>query len=566
MADQFTSVGFDQENPSSPHTPSTEIPINDPLQQSTGSTDEDTGSGLITTEMLSEAAVNSPEPAAADIEPSEQDVPDPHDTIVLDSKSDKQAPPVQDYTIETKVTDPVMEKEGQNTYIDYQVDVTTDDPKLKKPQYSIRHRYSDFYFLYECLMNDYPTLLIPPLPNKQRLEYIKGGRFSDEFTAKRAVSLSTFLRRVCHHPTLKRSQVLHIFLDESDYWNTYKQNLKVPSVGSLDSANSATQNLETMTEFIMNSFKKPSVESKNKHEFEEIQTRTTKLHDNLNRIDHIYNRVLHKQQNIANGLDKFGQEFGQLTLLLGNDFEGKHQEPEDLDEGTRQMLKKFDQFAANLKESSASINTLDHDIEYNYLTSLKDLEHYIMQLRNLLKLKDDKALDYEMLSNYLDKSKEERSNLMNGGSITSTTEGTISFLTKKFESFTGLGPRDTSNLTNERIHKLEARIEMLEKEKAQAKKIYDQYDRDIVTEFEHFNQVKNDEIGGSLSDLCGYYLQFHKRLDSEMKPVDLPATGDMGFTNKLSKDGKLFSNNQVQKNDEAIKTSVERIQERDGPF
>ncbi|VEU23687.1 DEKNAAC104843 [Brettanomyces naardenensis] len=619
MSDQFTSVQWDKDEETTENTDNTASSIpevqpeneevgndnsNEPLTHLEGDAEDDDngtaseeadeddktdpGSGLITQEMLdaqkssdgkeiregnsenSKQSESLPQVETASLA-DEEPAPVPQPGPALQAESEYSKKPVElentktntDYPIETSVEDPLTEHDVQNTYITYQITVRSRAPNFPDGAFQTRRRYSDFYFLYECLINDFPTLLVPPLPNKQRLEYIKGGRFSDEFTKKRSISLSNFLHRVCKHPILRKSDVLHIFLADTDQWNTYKANLKVPSVGSIDATNSASQNLETVTEFIMNSFKKPTVETQNKKEFQEIQDKTTKLQESLGKIDHIYGKVLHRQQSIADDMSKFGEEFGNLTLLLNNNLEGKHQELEDLDDDTNKMVKQFKNFASNLTQISEGIYNLDHKIEYNYLTALKDLEHYILQLKNLMKLKDAKALDYEMLSNYSEKTKQERNHLINGGSITSSAEGTLSFLTRKLESIAGIGANNQSgNLTNDRIEKLTARIDVLEAEKDKADKIYHQYQRDIVTEFQFFNQIKDEEISSSLKDLANYYLDFYSKAAEEMKEFDADVETKSGlFENQLTKDGKLFSNNEVQKNSLIIADNLQKIED-----
>ncbi|GMG30397.1 unnamed protein product [Ambrosiozyma monospora] len=466
--------------------------------------------------------------------------------------------PEAEYYIHTTVGSPLTEYDGQNPYTSYLVTVETDNPKLDQTNFQMRKRYSDFHFLYECLLNDYPTLVIPPLPNKQRLEYIKGGRFTGEFTAKRAISLNNFLQRVARHPTLKHSQVFHVFLENPDYWMTYKANLKINTTG-FDAANSTSQNIESVTDFIMNSFKKPTVESSHQREFQDIQDKTAKLQENLSKIDSIYSKVIHKQQDLSDDFSKFGEEVSKLTILLKNDFDGKYKlDDETTDATTKEITSQFRCFSSNLKMLSERMYTLNHNIEYNYLTSLKDLEHYISQLKNLIKVKDAKALDYEMLCNYLEKTKQERDYLMGGGSVTSTAEGTFNFLTRKLESIAGLGAQSGGNLTSERIQKLNSRIDILEKEKETSKKVYDKYEADIVNEFQLFEKIKNDEITDSLKNLNGAYLDYYNNLIKDWKQLKV-STHEGMFNSKLSETDELFTSNDVLKNNDILNESLDKL-------
>jgi sorting nexin-4 len=479
------------------------------------------------------------------------------------------------YLLEINVTDPQTEHDGSNSFTIYHIKIKTDNPKFTKKNYTILRRYSDFDILYKCLTFDYPTLLIPPLPNKQRLEYIKGGRFTDEFVSKRCNSLNIFINRIINHSILSQSDVLFIFLEDNNYWNTYKNNLNFNEANPITHSNSS---VEGVTDFLMNSFKKPHVEGKYNKNFKEIDHQRLKLQENLNKIDKIYTKVVNKQDSISKEMNAFGDEFNKLTILLNNDFNGKFREEDQIDLETKEIVNQFKTFSSNLKKSSDHFNELNKYIEFNYLNNLKDLEHYLISLGNLIKLKDYKILDYEMLNNYLEKTIAEKENLENGGSLTSTTEGTISFLSRKFESITGLrgssnsnipnsngtddtisnGNTNTSSLVNERINKLNSRIVLLETEKNNAKKVYEQYEIDLLNEWTQFKKIKDNEISSSLDQLSNAYIKMYSNSFDDWKNFDVKST-EIEIKNKLDDETQkdFFDNNPVLKNHEEIKDMLQ---------
>lgn len=487
------------------------------------------------------------------------------------------------YELNIKIVNPITEHQGSNSFTIYHVEIETNNPRFNKKKFTIIRRYSDFDTLYQCLTFDHPTLLIPPLPNKQRLEYIKGGRFTDEFVFKRCSSLNIFINRIIKHPILSKSEVLMIFLENNDSWNIYKSNLHLNDISSIVHSNPS---VEGVTDFLMNSFKKPHVESKYSKTFKEIDHQRLNLQDNLNKIDKIYSKVVNKQDSISKELNLFGDEFSKLTVLLNNDFSGKHRKQEELDDQTKQMVDEFKCFSENLKNSGEYYNELNKFIEFNYLNNLKDLEHYLISLGNLIKLKDNKIVDYEMLDNYLEKAITERDNLIHGGSLTSTTEGTISYLSRKFESFTGLkgssllpststsnstpgsstsappasngtsysDPSSTSNLVHERIEKLNERISLLEKEKIKAKKIYEKFEKDLIEEWSQFKKIKDDEISDSLNELSEEYTKLYSKSYNDWNKFNINES-NIKFENKLNDEtrDKYFNHSAVMENDEEIK-------------
>ncbi|GMM27313.1 Snx4 protein [Martiniozyma asiatica (nom. inval.)] len=466
------------------------------------------------------------------------------------------------YLINVLVQNPTTQHEGTNTFTQYELQVATDNPRLPT-QYTIFRRYSDFDFLYHCLVNDFPTLLIPPLPNKQRLEYIKGGRFTDEFVSKRCHSLNLFIKRILNHSILSKSEILILFLDNHDYWKSYKQSNLQIDIGSTNlKSNSMGNNIEGVTDLIMNSFKKPHLESKYSKQFKEMSQTSQKLEENLNKIDKIYTKVVSKQEKISRDLSIFGDEFKKLTILFKNDFDGKHKELEELDDSTKKIVNQFTKFSLNLKKTSNYFNNLNHYIEFEYLNELKDLEHYIFALNQLSKDKDNKILDYQVLSNYLEKAQSEKENLENGGSITATTEGAISFISKKLESLTGFRSSESDgDLVAQRLDKLRSRINLLSSEKLKAKQVFEKFEEDLLSEWSQFKFEKDKEINQSLNGLVNGYIDFYTNcvndwgLEEDTKDGVLSAS----FPNKLNDNG-YFNNDDVdqrqRKIDESLLTST----------
>lgn len=494
-------------------------------------------------------------------------------SIINSSKENKRETYNTHYTTEVTVTDPITEHDGSNSFTVYHLNISTNNPKFTKQKYTIVRRYSDFDALFKCLTFDYPSLLIPPLPNKQRLEYIKGGRFTEEFILKRCNSLNLFINRIIEHPVLSQSDVLTIFLNSNEYWNTYKLNLNFGDINSI--IHHPNSSVENVTDFLMNSFKKPHVESKYNQNFKEIDHQRLKLQENLNKIDKIYSKVILKQDDISKELCSFGDEFNKLSILLNNDFDGKYRSEDELDGETKEIVQQFKAFSQNLKKSGSYYNDLNKFIEFNYLNDLKDLEHYLLSLGNLIKLKDYKVLDYEMLNNYYEKSVQEKQNLENGGSLTSTTEGTISFLSKKLESLTGLrgssssngngsdassGHTNSSSLVNERINKLQAKIELLEKEKRIAKDVYENFEVDLLKEWSQFKRVKNEEIANSLKNLSNAYTKLYSDSFKDWNAFHCTTQG-LNIENKLNSETKkdYFDNSPVLKNDKEIKDLLQSM-------
>ena len=74
------------------------------------------------------------------------------------------------------------------------------------------HRFSHFYSLYLLFCNNYPLLIIPPIPHKKYSLNAKS-------IQKRQKGLKTFLKRITTHPVLKNNHLLHRFLTENLHFN-----------------------------------------------------------------------------------------------------------------------------------------------------------------------------------------------------------------------------------------------------------------------------------------------------------------------------------------------------------
>jgi hypothetical protein len=93
-------------------------------------------------------------------------------------------------------------------YITYEI-ITEITENLK---WTIRRRYSDFDWLRNTLVNFFPRLFVPPLPNKK----MGSRRFELDFVEKRMLFLNLFLNNVIQNETFLASEPLVAFLSIVD--------------------------------------------------------------------------------------------------------------------------------------------------------------------------------------------------------------------------------------------------------------------------------------------------------------------------------------------------------------
>ncbi|KAJ1560694.1 intercellular trafficking and secretion [Cladochytrium tenue] len=114
------------------------------------------------------------------------------------------------------VSDPQKHGDGGNAFVNYLVSSKTTLPSYSGSEFAVRRRFQDFVALHRALAEEAPTCVLPPLPDKHRMEYITGDRFSSEFIERRRVSLQSYMDRVARHPSLQATRSLRLFVESSD--------------------------------------------------------------------------------------------------------------------------------------------------------------------------------------------------------------------------------------------------------------------------------------------------------------------------------------------------------------
>jgi sorting nexin-1/2 len=114
------------------------------------------------------------------------------------------------------VTDPVRQGEGMHAFIVYGVSTRTALPQYSNAEFHVHRRFRDFEWLFSQLMEKWPGLIIPPLPEKAIAGKVSGADFTPEFIEARRRHLDMFLRRVTGHAELHHAEALQVFLEATD--------------------------------------------------------------------------------------------------------------------------------------------------------------------------------------------------------------------------------------------------------------------------------------------------------------------------------------------------------------
>ncbi len=166
---------------------------------------------------------------------------------------------------------------------------------FQKPSVSVRRRFTDFLFLYRSLSRDHPECAVPPIPDKQRMTYVTGDRFGNDFTSARGYSLQRFLSRCALHPVLRRSPILHTFLESSEWNATMRSRSARASSAGTGGDGAAAGVFDTFADSFINVFTKVH---KPDRRFIEVRDRSDKLDEDLGHVEKVVARVARRETDI----------------------------------------------------------------------------------------------------------------------------------------------------------------------------------------------------------------------------------------------------------------------------
>eukprot|EP01040_Poterioochromonas_malhamensis_P001597 gene1597-1691_t len=113
--------------------------------------------------------------------------------------------------VKISVRDPTKSNDKFGSFISYKVTSQITRSGVQAPATTVERRYSDFTWLSNEFLNEFPGAIIPALPDKQTV-----GRFNTEFVESRRRGLERFLKRVSVHPDLVQSPSFASFLEADE--------------------------------------------------------------------------------------------------------------------------------------------------------------------------------------------------------------------------------------------------------------------------------------------------------------------------------------------------------------
>ncbi|KAM6498529.1 lipid binding protein [Amanita muscaria] len=399
------------------------------------------------------------------------------------------------------VKDPVKElAETKGAYVSYLVSAKTNLPIYSTPNPQARRRFQDFVFLREHLSRDFPACVVPALPDKHRLEYLTGDRFSPEFMERRRLELHRFLQRLARHPTLQRSTLVRAFF-ESREWNVVMhQHIAHPP-----GPESSPSIIDNLSDTLLNAFSKVK---KPDERFLVMREGVDKFEEGLNSSERLFNRIRNRTSdgNPASGEDLTADYHDLAVAVQGLGF---------LESGITDPL---NHFSNTLLEFSALLRHQTQTTIDPFLVHLHSLLTYSHANRAVLKLRDQKQLDFEELSEYLSNVTTERDRLaaIISGHAGSTGLGLGAYFRDRVDAFRGA---DDDRHRVEKMRKLDVKIKELQDAVTTAHETSDAFSDETLREQAIFQFAKGAEMKEMLGNLADGQIEFYKAAMEEWERI-----------------------------------------------
>jgi sorting nexin-4 len=298
---------------------------------------------------------------------------------------------------------------------------------------------------------------------------------------------------------------LILFLETAD-WNAQMRLRPTRSntlgESSAPNATAPTGFFDNVADTMLNAFSKVHKPDKR---FIEVTERANKLDEDLSHVEKIIARVARREGDLETDYADLANNMRRLTPL------------EPAIEAPLQT------FAGCVEESSRGWKQLKDHTDQNYLGSLRDMEAYINSVKSLLKTREQKQLDFEGLTEYLQKATSERDILASNNPYSHGSNlNPATFIRNKVEDMRGV---DHESARRERARKLELKIAELNREVESAKGTSEMFDEQVVREVADFERIKGLEFRDSLGALANQHIEFYQSVIStwERFLVDMDA-------------------------------------------
>ncbi|EIE77394.1 hypothetical protein RO3G_02098 [Rhizopus delemar RA 99-880] len=277
--------------------------------------------------------------------------------------------------------------------------------------------------------------------------------------------------------TFKPTQPIHSTSKETDLRNDKRiQSTHIPPPTSL---------IGSIGDTLVNAFarlKKPD------ERFEEMKEVVNRLEDNLNTIERLYMRINKRQRDLQNDYTSFANSIQGLSALETN------------------IKRTLHQFAETCKAYSKVMSEMSEKEELLFLNEIHELLAYCYAAKDVLKARDQKQLDFEELSRYLDQAALEKERILHPKF--NDRANIAEYVTDKINEVRGISMQQARR---EKLSRLETKIKELQEEVTQANDESNKFSSQVVKEFGLFQKTKIMELKQGLLAYADCHIAFHEK-------------------------------------------------------
>lgn len=362
------------------------------------------------------------------------------------------------------VSDPLRHTDPIKDYVSYTLATRTTMPSFSSTDLAVRRRYKDFLEFRQQLVQLYPSLVVPPLPEKMTTKYLD--RFSDTFLEKRRRALEQFMTRLSVHPQLSQSEHLRHFLSEENWVKQDDEKL----------SNSAWMKMSL-------SNRGKSKNDPEGNSFENLKNYFIEFHKTLSSIHGLLRSVSQKHFELAENYNSLGESF----LLLSD-------QPEStLEAAIRTLGQVFAQ------KQSALLSEAANQLDFNTVESIKEYVLIGQAALTVLKYRDAPLNTYLSALSDLTETKAELLRLQKQQEDPSPKRSSFSSL---------LGLSDDPQL---KINRLQERLQTEEVKLSTSRDTLESVSRALISEMERLHQYKLKDLRHMLIEFVTGQIDLHKK-------------------------------------------------------
>ncbi|KAJ3250712.1 intercellular trafficking and secretion [Boothiomyces macroporosus] len=310
------------------------------------------------------------------------------------------------------------------------------------------------------------------------MEYVTGDRFSPEFLEKRRASLQLFIDRINRHSILSTSPYYQKFLQADQMVLVSSSDHQ--AIGDTVRDSNVFDNIG---EVFINAFTKVKTPD---DKYVEMKEGIDKFENNLVNIEKIHVKMLKTQT-----------ELGHEFQLLGGAIES-------LGKMETQITEPLNEFGQGLLTYAQLFKDKVTAEDLDYCTGIHEFIAYCEAAKETLKLRDQKQVDFEELTRFLNANSSERDRTMSTGK----SPGISGFFKDKINDFKGVDPEKARQ---ERLSKLDAKIDDLKTAVNQSEETAQKFSTQVTQEFELFNNVKLYDFKELFRSYTDTQLAFHEK-------------------------------------------------------